>query len=186
MNISNNSRYKLTEEKIEKALLALLHFKTLNNIFVKDICYEAGINRSSFYAHYTDINDLMIKVEGKLSSEISKMFKIPKLYTKQDFIELFKFLQSKKNFYRAYFESNEISFLSQKDFKSFSKSHATFLKFTNNYSEQESYYHMAFFGGGLQAISKMWITSGCKESPEQMADIIFKEYKINAGYAEKF
>ncbi len=184
MNILNNSRFQSTEEKIEKAFLTLLHFKTLNSIFVKDICFEAGINRSSFYAHYTDINDLMIKLETKLSKEIAKIFSMPKVYQNEDFVKLFEFLQSKKEFYQAYFQSNEIGFLSQKDFKNLSGKHANFLSITNNYSKVETYYHLAFFAGGLQAISKMWLTSGCKESPKQMADIIFKEYNLNAKYSK--
>ena len=41
----------------------LFSFVCANDISIKEICYEAGINRSSFYVHYQDINDLMIKVE---------------------------------------------------------------------------------------------------------------------------
>lgn len=48
MNISNNQRYQTTEEKIERALFSLLRIRKYNDISIKEICYEAGINRSSF------------------------------------------------------------------------------------------------------------------------------------------
>lgn len=44
-----------TEEKILNAALKLLEEKNLDKISVKDICDECGINRNTFYYHYTDI-----------------------------------------------------------------------------------------------------------------------------------
>ena len=75
MNISNNLRYKSTEEKIEDAFLRLLKRKRYNCIYVQDLCKEAGINRSSFYAHYLDINDLMMKYEDKVAQNVVSLFK---------------------------------------------------------------------------------------------------------------
>ena len=45
----------VTEEKILNAALKLLEEKNLDKISVKDICDECGINRNTFYYHYTDI-----------------------------------------------------------------------------------------------------------------------------------
>ena len=38
-------------------------------------------------------------------------------------------------------------------------------------------YHIEFFRNGLNAIIKMWMAGGCKESPQKMADILKKEYR---------
>ena len=38
-------------------------------------------------------------------------------------------------------------------------------------------YHIEFFRNGLNAIIKMWLADGCKESPEEMADILRQEYR---------
>lgn len=37
-------------------------------------------------------------------------------------------------------------------------------------------YHIEFFRNGINAIIKMWLESGCKESPEEMAEILKSEY----------
>ena len=63
MNTSNNMRFQSTEEKIYKALVSLLHFRNYNDISIKELCYEAGINRSSFYAHFDDINGIITDTE---------------------------------------------------------------------------------------------------------------------------
>ena len=38
-------------------------------------------------------------------------------------------------------------------------------------------YHMEFFKSGITSIIKMWLKNGCKETPEEMAEIIKSEYR---------
>ena len=44
------------------------------------------------------------------------------------------------------------------------------------YKNKHIDYHIEFFRAGLNAIIKKWLNSGCKESPEEMANIIQAEY----------
>lgn len=53
------SKYFATAAKMDDALLALLEKKDLAYITVKEICAEAGVNRSTFYLHYETIGDLL-------------------------------------------------------------------------------------------------------------------------------
>lgn len=45
--------------------------------------------------------------------------------------------------------------------------------FQNKYIE----YHMEFFKSGITQIIKLWLQNGCKESPEDIFDIIKSEYQ---------
>ena len=65
MNTKNNSRYKISSDKIETAFLTLLLNHKYEDITISQICNQANINRSTFYCHYSDINDLIIKIENK-------------------------------------------------------------------------------------------------------------------------
>ena len=38
-------------------------------------------------------------------------------------------------------------------------------------------YHMEFFKSGITAVIKKWLNSGCRETPEEMAEIIRTEYR---------
>ena len=38
-------------------------------------------------------------------------------------------------------------------------------------------YHMEFFKSGLNRIIKIWLQNGCKETPEEMFEIIKSEYR---------
>ena len=58
MNTPNNKRKKESIERIEKVFISLLQTNELNEISVSDICKLAGLNRTTFYANYTDIYGL--------------------------------------------------------------------------------------------------------------------------------
>lgn len=38
-------------------------------------------------------------------------------------------------------------------------------------------YHIEFFRNGLNAIIRLWLAGGCKESPEEMAEVLKMEYR---------
>lgn len=63
MNTPNNKRRKESQEKIEKIFIQLIQKKNISEISVSTICEKAGLNRSTFYANYLDIYDLVEKVK---------------------------------------------------------------------------------------------------------------------------
>lgn len=38
-------------------------------------------------------------------------------------------------------------------------------------------YHIEFFKAGLNAILKKWLNNGCKETPEEIEEILKTEYR---------
>lgn len=57
-NLINDHRTRVTRHLIRKAFTDLLSRKPIQSISVKELCETAGINRGTFYTHYTDIYDL--------------------------------------------------------------------------------------------------------------------------------
>ena len=51
-----------TKKAIKDTFITLLKEKPFNQITVKDIVDECGVNRNTFYYHYEDINDLLENV----------------------------------------------------------------------------------------------------------------------------
>lgn len=189
MNIIGNMRFQSTEQQIEKAVLNLLKIKQYDSFTVKDICNHAGINRSSFYAHYQDINDLMIKIESNLTKKLQEVLKpIDSIATtnlnENPFISFFNFIKEHKIFYKAFLKSGNPSFTAPEMLKK-NKSVLKQVSINKgmNYSENEIEYHLHFFGGGLKAICGYWLQNNCRETPEQMAKIIHDEYYNNAKFS---
>ena len=55
----SENKYFATAARMDEAFLELLKEKDFAYITVKEICEEAGVNRSTFYLHYETVNDLL-------------------------------------------------------------------------------------------------------------------------------
>lgn len=70
MNKKNNKQFQGSAMRMEKAMLELINTTLFEKITVRLICERAGVNRSTFYAHYTDIYDMIGQLEANLQKEL--------------------------------------------------------------------------------------------------------------------
>lgn len=170
MNISNNKKRKNSIEKIEKTFLQLIQKKSINEISVSTICELAELNRSTFYANYIDIYDLIEKVKDRMALEFSEIQLSQN--SKNDYygyLSLFKYIKENPIFFKTYFKLEEISI---------SKVVTYNIDLAKKYYNNEYIdYHIEFFRAGLNAIIKKWLNNGCIETPEEMSNILIAEYK---------
>lgn len=170
MNIANNKRRKNSQEKIERVFVQLIQRKNIGEISVSTICEKAGLNRSTFYANYLDIYDLVEKVKGKMADDFAE-FQISQ-NSKQDpngYLNLFKHIKENQIFFKTYFKLESISITPATQYN--------IDLATKYYNNEYIDYHIEFFRAGLNAIIKKWLNNDCQESPEVMANIILNEYK---------
>lgn len=66
---TNDHRARVTQALIRKAFTDLMRQKPLESITISELCKYAGINRSTFYNHYTDLYDLRSHIEDQLKKE---------------------------------------------------------------------------------------------------------------------
>lgn len=174
MNTKNNRRSKSSREAIENAFIKLLDNKDnkkSGKITVQAICNLAEVNRTTFYAHYTDIYDLQNKIEERLSSHIKAIFQ--EVSQKGEdlnlaFHKMFSFIREYKAFYKKFLMYNNISVIKE------------ILGSTDAGQDSpidESYYHISFFTAGISEIARIWLNNGCRETPEALAKIIYDEYR---------
>ena len=74
MNVKNNKRRRESQEKIERAFIELLQTREIKDITVSELIKATNLNRSTFYANYTDIFDLADKVREKLEQDFGSLF----------------------------------------------------------------------------------------------------------------
>ncbi|WP_054957936.1 TetR/AcrR family transcriptional regulator [Paenibacillus dakarensis] len=82
-------RVKYTKNILKEALLKLLSEKPIHQITVTHLCKIAGINRSTFYFHYTEMYDLFEQIENEFIEKIhlsNSPFVLPQ--TRSDQIKL--------------------------------------------------------------------------------------------------
>lgn len=165
MNTKNNKRRRETTDKIKKAFLNMLLETSINKISVTDICKQVGINRTTFYANYADVYDLADKIRKEIISEVDKTFSNKENHNA---VTLFRLIKENRIMFNMYFklgydESDEGDIYD----RALAEKH---------FDGKHLNYHIKFFKSGLNAIIKMWLTEGCRETPEEMADIIKAEY----------
>lgn len=170
MNTENNKRRKKSQDKIEKIFLQLIQNKNIEDISVSTICELADLNRSTFYANYIDIYDLAIKVQKNMEVEFAN-FQLSN-NSKQDpngYLNMFKHIKDNQNFFKTYFKLEEISKNTPTQYR---------IELAERYYDNKFIdYHIEFFRAGLNAVIKKWINGGCKETPEEINEIIISEYK---------
>lgn len=74
MNTTNNKKKRESRAKLEAVFVELLQSRELNQITVSDICMQAGLNRSTFYANYADIYALADVVRENLEQSVGCPF----------------------------------------------------------------------------------------------------------------
>lgn len=174
MNTINNKRKRYSQERIKKVFIELIQNKEINEITVSDICKKANLNRTTFYSNYIDIYDLADNIKDDLFNDVLTLYPDETKDKKHsyDFLKLFKHIKENQLFYKTYFKLNY-----ENDFKLL-EGMIDYDEFKNYYDDKENIeYHITFFKYGLNAVIKRWLHYGCKESPEEIRDIIINEYK---------
>lgn len=171
MNVHNNKRRQETIRRIEEVFLECLKTQELSQIKVSHICKKAEINRSTFYANFIDIYDLVDKIQIRLENEVIQLLEQEVYWqcSDKDFLKLFQHMKENQNLYLFYFKLGS-------DRKQDLKLCDVCLKDIDLDVEFVDY-HIAFFKNGFNAIVKKWLDGGCEESPQQMKDILLGEYR---------
>jgi len=171
-----DQRIRLTRTLLKNALVQLMQEQHISKISIRSICDVAGINRSTFYVHYSDQYDLLNKVEHEVLDNLNKYLSKQDLdddhpisvqvltrvldYVKED-VELFKALLS---------ENCDFAF--QKDLMEI----AQVISSQQNQSlDKRTQEYIKIFGlTGTISMLQKWLHDGTDETPAQMAEFIIQ------------
>lgn len=177
MNTKNNRRRKASIRLMEETFLRLLEDRELESITVSELCKECDLDRSTFYANFMDIYDLADHVRDRLEDEVSALYQDEweKSHNSNDFLKLFCHIRDNQLLYRTFFKLGYADQFTMGQFQydvNLAQRH---------FGDKNIPYHMEFFRSGFNAIVKMWLLGGCKEPPEEMAEILKTEYQGRMG-----
>lgn len=171
MNTKNNRRRRESMQKFEQVLVELLQTKELNEIRVSELCKRAGLNRSTFYANYEDIYALADAIRERLESYVNELYQdeVSQGYNSNNYLILFRHIRQNQIFYRTYFKLG------------YDEQHRIWRYDTQladrHFNNRFITYHIEFFKSGLNKIIKLWLQNGCRETPEEMVEILRSEYR---------
>ena len=167
MNTKNNKRRRESMQKMEREFVNMLLERDVSEITVSDICKAADVNRSTFYANYQDIYDLVEKICLNMQNEFNAAFE-GEIDEGFGALKMFTHIYENQLYYKIYFLLEKYS---REKVMVYDK-----IRAERDFGNQNVDYHIEFFRSGFNAIVKMWLDRGCKESPEEMAKILESEY----------
>lgn len=191
----NESKYFNTAVLFDEALIYLLEKKDIEYITIKEICSKAGVNRSTFYLHYENINDLVEETMNYINKEFMKYFnedtkdfinKIKsskledlKLIEKKYLTPYLTFIKENKKIFKASF-NNPNGMKAGNKYNHLRKYVLNPILDRFNIDERERTYLISFYINGIMAIIKEWINVDCRDSIEYVEDTIIKCVKMNS------
>ena len=178
MNEKVDRRIRKTKSQLRAGLTKLMREKSIKEITVKELVDTVDINRSTFYLHYADINQLLESLEEELLSEIVGVIQSHSIASFDEtsflFIQnIFTILSKNVDLCCALLGPNgDISFVHQIENLISEQYHQVFQSIFTDEIIDIKYFH-AFCLTGCVGLIKAWLTDGAKESPEHMAKLAF-------------
>ncbi|MCD8306968.1 MAG: TetR/AcrR family transcriptional regulator [Clostridia bacterium] len=173
----NNSRTKYNNSamRMTAALLKLLDKKTLDKITIRELCDEAGVNRSTFYTHYDTIEDILEEARRIIVDEfIERMDARKKAGADEDVLTAYlELIKKHMNFYRIHMETtNPLSFTEMFKERILSSLHEKHGADAPVIDENRIHYMARYYLLGIYAVIKEWVDGGCDESVDYIHSII--------------
>mgnify|MGYP000874251948 CR=1 FL=1 len=173
---SRKTRY--TRTVLKDSLIGLMKEKPISKITIKELCENADINRTTFYAHYSDQYDLLQNIEEEtltwckdiikdLSDKPNKTVMIHNLES------IFNYISDNRNHVQVLMsEQGDINF--QKNLITLIYEQLGMLPKPdkeNNLVTKELYFIFAIYGS--IGLIQHWLKNGLNKSAREMAEIIY-------------
>ena len=183
------SKYYNTAILMNQALIELLNKKDFEFITVKEICKKAGVNRSTFYLHYDNINELLEETIDNLNKQFSNYFKnletdIPSKILRNVKEDLILITPQYLLPYLNHVKENKVVYQVSSKHPLIMKSIEKFNYLKNNIllpilknfniKEEDSKYYIAYYIYGTYAIIEEWIKNDCKDDVSKICDLIIE------------
>lgn len=170
-------RVRKTKMQLRQGLARLMQKKSIKEITVKELVDEVDINRSTFYLHYTDIYQMLEKIEEEAMVDIREAMEgCPMDCTEREKIipflaRFFSILDSNRDLSLALLGPNgDMDFVERIETLIASK----FLKPSSlPATDTEIRYAYAFCLSGCIGMIKTWLSRTEHESPEAMAELTY-------------
>lgn len=172
-------RIKYTTYLLRKSLVELMQTTSITKISVKRLCEEADINRSTFYAHYSDPYDLLKKLEQEVIAELKIYITEHTQITKENsamqvMTKVLEYAAKNADLFTVLLGKN--SNLEFKKDVMVLVQEATISELRENPSidERTSEYLQCFVITSTVEIISKWLQEGMIEPAEEMADMVTK------------
>lgn len=171
-------RVKYTKMVIKDSFVRILKQKPISKITVKEICDEADINRATFYAHYSDPNDLLLQTGNEIIGDINKYlcdydFNDIKLISVDVIEKILIYIEQNAELFDILLNLNGDMKFQQDVIKMIGKQFIPMIG-TDSLNIKDAEYIFQFLASGAVGVIQLWLKEGMKKPAKDIAGLIMK------------
>lgn len=172
-------RIRITKMAIRESLIELMQQYPISKISVKMICETADVNRSTFYAHYTNQYDLLEQMQREVALGIQDYVANTQFTDESEdsitvVIQILEYAKSNSALFNVLlsehgdsgFQNNLMTVVQQKTMEE--------LVVTKNLDPSIIKYVELFAINGILSIIRRWLSDNCTEEPAVLGHFIVK------------
>lgn len=184
--MKDNQRIAVTKRMLQEGLLRLLKTEPIDKIKVVELCQESGINRATFYRHYSMPRDVLDDIRKGIFQDIRTLTRKEEACTNlQKSLEVIcQYCYSHADVIRLLFTNQTDGGFSQL-LNELYQEHLTEMQRTGQEWHVDpvdmklaSYY----YSGGFIFILRQWLTENIDKTPTEIAALI---YRFVSGKADR-
>ena len=166
---ANDKRVRRTIRAVREALLRLIQKKPVVRVTTTELCAEAGINRNTFYAHYSAPEEVLAEVEKEFLDEVTSTLE----QTYDDGVvtlSMLREIESNRERWRAIWHGDPdllgraLDLCCERALTRWDSEGIT--------NKEEGALFLRFITRGSTGIVGDWLDEGCRTSPEQLSELI--------------
>lgn len=166
-----DKRIKHSIERIKSAMIKRLQVTTIDKITVKEICEEADINRSTFYAHFKGPEELYNEIETDMLNGINDYIlglRENRYTGREMFLKVLSFFKEHSDWYNTLVKVDSISFHNS------CISYCEKRHIVREDDPVKRRYYEEFYISGIFALVNNWLKNGRNDDINLVTDAIMK------------
>ena len=193
-------RIARTQRSLRAALIELTEERGLEGFTVGDLCERADVNRSTFYNHFHDKDELLRALEGEVMAELARykeradgvsVLAVARANRGKQplplLVELFEYLRGQGDFLHAMLGAGGDAGFAPALSEFVCESLIKPLLHERYRTTDDAFvgYYLAFYANAYLGIITRWVQTGMAESPEDMAVIALRLLFMKPGESIK-
>lgn len=170
LKMSNAESNLFTKDCIRTALLSLMATEMFEQITVTSIIKRAGVSRGGFYRNYTSKEEVLREIGEELFEYLLEFVSQHKIHDnpKEWFFDFFQTVFDYKEEYKLLIRTKvPAGFVFHFD-------EEKLLKEVQKDDSSLEHYRAIAMGKALQDVTLAWFQKGMKETPEEMAEVMYQ------------
>ncbi len=169
MEKKTDQRVRLTRDLLKNALVHQMQSQHISKISVRALCDIAGINRSTFYAHFQDPMDLLRGVQAEVMTNLTDYLRKQEYadntpVSVQELTRIVEYAKANAELFKALLSEN-CDFAFQQDIVQLAQSIP--VGYNPKHGERVKEYINTFSINGCVSVLQKWLHEGMIESPAE-------------------